>query len=123
MIAMRAPPFPISQDPAATARTPPAERPWPLLPWVLLPAAAAVIAGGTAIDSTLADAIFAWEGHRWALRDDPITRGLLHDGGLMACRLAWSAVVLAWAATFIPAGSRRLRQPLAHNPCISLMKC
>ncbi|MBB1472969.1 phosphatase PAP2 family protein [Luteimonas sp. MC1782] len=87
---------------------------WALLPWALLPAVLAIAARQTALDTVLADALFAWEGQRWALRDDAIARGLLHDGGALACRLAWVAVVLAWLATYAVAALRPHRQRLGR---------
>ncbi|MEN1957107.1 phosphatase PAP2 family protein [Luteimonas sp. MJ145] len=97
-----------------TAHAPHASRAWTLLPWALLPAALAVLAHATAFDTIFADTLFAWEGHQWALRDGPITRGLLHDGGLMACRAAWLGVVLAWVSTHISDRLQRHRQRLAR---------
>lgn len=91
-----------------------ASRTWALLPWALLPAAAAAVAHGSMIDTALADLLFAWEGHRWALTDNPIARGLLHDGGQMASKLAWLGVVLAWASTYAAGRWRGHRQPLAR---------
>ncbi|GGK14247.1 membrane protein [Luteimonas terricola] len=96
------------------ARTRGAARTWALLPWALLPAALAALAHGSTIDTALADTLFAWEGHRWALADNPIARGLLHDAGQMASKLAWLGVVLAWAATHAVGCWRRHRQPLAR---------
>lgn len=87
---------------------------WTLLPWALLPAVAALLASAGGLDAALADRIFAWEGQRWALRDHVLASGILHDGGLMACRFAWGAVVLAWAATFAAPGWRAYRLPLAR---------
>lgn len=101
----------LSTRPAARAW---ALLPWALLPWALLPAAAATIAHYSRLDLVLADGLFAWEGFHWALRDHPITRGLLHDRGQMACRLAWLGVVLAWAWTFLPGRRSDYRQPLAR---------
>lgn len=92
----------------------PAPSAWALLPWALLPAALAAVAHPTAVDTAIADALFALEGHRWALRDDAIARGLVHEGGLMACRLAWLGVVLACGATWSHGALRRYRQPLAR---------
>lgn len=91
-----------------------ARRGWALLPWALLPAVLAIVAQQTAMDTVLADALFAWEGQHWALRDDAIARGLLHDGGAMACRLAWLGVVAAWLATFAVDSLRPRRLRLAR---------
>lgn len=91
-----------------------ASRTWSLLPWALLPAALAVLAGTTPLDASLADALFALEGHAWSLRNAAITRGVLHDGGLMACRIAWLGVVVAWAATHVVDGLRRHRRRLGR---------
>ena len=108
------PAFPTMSLPVASVRASRAPRGWALLPWALLPAVLAIVAHRTAIDTGLADTLFAWEGHHWALRDDAIARGLLHDGGALACRLAWLGVVLAWLATFAVDALRPHRQRLAR---------
>lgn len=108
------PAFPDLSFPATGARSSRGARAWLLLGWALLPATLAVIAHRTALDAGLADALYAWEGQRWALRDTAIARGVLHDGGALACRLAWLGVVLAWLAGFFNHGLRPHRQRLAR---------
>lgn len=108
------PDFPTMPTPASSAYASRAPGGWALLPWAVVPALLAIIAHWTALDTWLADALYAWEGQRWALRDDAVARGLVHDGGAMAVRLAWLGVVLAWVATFAVDALRPYRQRLAR---------
>jgi membrane-associated PAP2 superfamily phosphatase len=108
------PAFPTLSTPVAGARIRRLPHGWALLPWALLPAALAIAAHRTAIDTGWADLLYAWEGQRWALRDDTITRTLLHDAGATASRLAWLGVVVAWLASLAVDVLRPHRQRLAR---------
>ena len=91
-----------------------ASRTWRRLPWALLPAALAVLARTTPRVASLADVLCAWEGYAGVLRDVASTGVILHDGGLMACRIAWLGVVVAWAAAHVVDGLHRHRRRLGR---------
>ena len=75
-------------------------------------ALAAVAAFG--LDQRLADALYAWQGHRWALRHALPTEVLIHRVGRFASLFAWLAVLAAWLASLRDTGMRRWRKPLAY---------
>ncbi len=74
------------------------------------------------LDQRLADALYAWQGQRWALRHALLTEGLIHRAGRIASLLAWLAVLAAWlAALRVPSG-RPWRKPLAYL-LVSTLAC
>lgn len=95
----------------------------PFLPgiaaWLL---ALAASRGG--IDLAVADALYAWRGHAWLLRDAFATEALLHRGGRDASALLW-VIVLAVAAAApalrIPAEARAALLRLAISAALSTL--
>lgn len=65
-------------------------------------------------DLWLADNLYALEGHRWALRDAPVTQQWLHLAGRDLSILGWCAVTVAWITSLVRADLVRWRRPLAY---------
>lgn len=65
-------------------------------------------------DLWLADRVYAWQGHAWALRDARVTQQLIHLGGRDLSALAWLAVLAAWVVALGRAGLAPLRRPLLY---------
>lgn len=82
----------------------------PLLPVLALLLADAVLG----LDQRLADALYAWQGHRWALRHAWTTEWVVHRIGRGISLLAWVAMLVAWLASLRVARWRRWRRPLAY---------
>lgn len=85
-------------------------RHWPLCVAALL--LALDVAFG--LDQRLADALYAWQGHHWALRHALVTEGLLHRAGRFASLFAWLAVLGAWVASLRSVRAQAWRKPLAY---------
>ncbi len=66
------------------------------------------------LDQRVADALYAWEGHRWALKDAFATQQLLHRGGHDASLLAWCVVFAAWVWSLHGERRREWRKPLGY---------
>lgn len=66
------------------------------------------------LDQTVADALFAWEGHAWSLREAFITEHLMHRGGRDFSLLAWFIVVGFWAWSLHDARNAQWRRPLGY---------
>jgi membrane-associated PAP2 superfamily phosphatase len=82
----------------------------PLLAFIVL---AGLLSLGN-VDSWWADRLYAWQGHRWALKSRFVTEQLIHHVGRDASALAWLGVVLTW---FFARSRPRLthwRRPLAY---------
>lgn len=65
-------------------------------------------------DTWVADRLYAWQGHRWALKDAFATQVLIHIGGRDLSAAVWLAVAVAWAVARLRAGLAPLRKPLAY---------
>lgn len=65
-------------------------------------------------DLWIADRIYAWEGHRWALRQSLVAKEVLHQWGHDLSVAAWLAVFAAWLVTFVRDGLALWRRPLAY---------
>lgn len=83
---------------------------WPLL------ALAVVFALWTALrgDLWLADRLYAWEGHAWALRHTWVTQDLIHLVGRDVSTAAWLTACIALFAARARPEWRHLRRPLAY---------
>jgi len=65
-------------------------------------------------DLWLADRLYAWEGHAWALRHAWLNEKLIHVAGRELSTAAWLAVLAAWlVARFRPSWAH-LRRPLLY---------
>ncbi|WP_246071940.1 phosphatase PAP2 family protein [Marilutibacter aestuarii] len=83
---------------------------WPLLGFAVL----ATLAMAGQGDAWIADRLYAWEGHRWVLRDAWATEHLIHRGGRDFSALAWLMVLAGWAVACLRPGAASLRRPLAY---------
>lgn len=84
--------------------------------WLPL-AAFAVLAGALHFlggDAWWADRIYAWEGHRWALRSAFVAEQLIHKAGRDASAIAWLCVVAAWIVACSHSQLAHLRRPFAY---------
>lgn len=83
-----------------------------------LPLAAFLLLAGFLIwsngDAWWADRLYAWEGHRWALKSSFATEQLVHRLGRDASALAWVGVAVAWLLARTRPGLARWRGPLAR---------
>lgn len=66
------------------------------------------------LDQRLADAVYAWEGHRWALKEAFATQQLVHRGGHDISLLAWCAACAVWAWSLHAEHRRIWRKPLSY---------
>lgn len=73
----------------------------------------AVIAAGD-IDTSLADGLYTWEGHRWALRQTFGTEVLVHRAGRDLSLLAWCTVFGTWLFSLRHEAWRPWRKPLGY---------
>lgn len=100
-----------------------AHRPDPrALSWRLSAPAIAAIAAAVAsttleFDLRLADALYAWQGHHWALRWATANEQILHAAGRSISASVWTLVVVAWFAARARPQWRAWRRPLA---CLAL---
>lgn len=83
---------------------------WPLLAFGLAMAWLMPLHG----DFVIADALYAWEGHRWALQHGWVTQSLVHMLGKRLSMLAWYGVGIAWLASLCRPQWRHWRRPLLH---------
>ena len=65
-------------------------------------------------DAWVADRLYAWQGHRWALRDAFVTQGLIHIAGRDLSTAAWLAVAATWVVARLRPGGEALRTPRAY---------
>jgi membrane-associated PAP2 superfamily phosphatase len=65
-------------------------------------------------DLWLADRLYAWEGHAWALRHAWVTQNLIHLFGRNLSTAAWLAVFAAWLVAWLRPGWTHLRRPLSY---------
>lgn len=87
------------------------------MPWaLLLPAVIAMVLGAAAmgfrLDLQMADEVYAWEGHRWALRSALLTESLLHRLGREMSVAAWLILAAGWLWTWRRPQWRSARRPL-----------
>lgn len=61
-----------------------------------------------------ADRLYAWEGHRWALKSARITEQLIHRSGRVVSAIAWCTVALAWVVASFRPSLARWRRPLGY---------
>lgn len=90
---------------------------WPLLAPAFALIAAALLSSLTRFDLLLADALYAWQGGAWSLREAFPTQQVLHVAARNASAAAWIAVVIALASACSDARWRAWRRPLA---CLAL---
>jgi membrane-associated PAP2 superfamily phosphatase len=85
---------------------------------LLLPLAAFVVANVVFLqlggDRWIAGHLYLWEGGRWALRDNPVTNTLIHQGGKRLSALAWLGVVACAAVAWRRPAWRAWRAPLLY---------
>lgn len=83
-----------------------------------LPLALFLLAAGWLVllhgDLRIADRLYAWQGHAWALRRNFVTDSLIHVAGKRISALAWLGVAVAYAASWKVARLRAWRQPLLY---------
>ena len=65
-------------------------------------------------DIWIADHLYAWQGHAWALRHGFVTQALIHVGGRRLSALAWLGVAVLYAATWRAPRLRAWRRPLLY---------
>ena len=84
-----------------------------LLPLVAFVAANVVLLqfGG---DRWIAGHLYLWEGGHWALRDNPVTSTLIHQGGKRLSALAWLGVVACALVAWRRPAWRTWRKPLLY---------
>jgi membrane-associated PAP2 superfamily phosphatase len=85
-----------------------------LLTPLLLVLALLLVVAAFGLDERLADALYAWQGHRWALRHAWITDTLVHRAGRAISLLAWLATLGTWLASLRVARWRAWRRPLGY---------
>ncbi|MEP6633264.1 MAG: phosphatase PAP2 family protein, partial [Luteimonas sp.] len=68
----------------------------------------------TKADMWWADRLFAWEGHRWALKSSFATEELIHKIGRLLSIVAWVCTTIAWLWTLKQARFAQWRKPLAY---------
>lgn len=73
------------------------------------------------LDQRFADALYAWEGHRWALKDAFATQQVLHRGGHAASLLGWCAVFAAWVWSLHSRQGHQWRKPLGYLALAALL--
>ncbi len=81
---------------------------WPLLGFVLATAILIPLRG----DLWLADRLYAWEGHRWALQQGFVTQHLIHVMGKRLSTLGWYGVALLLIASGSFPRLKAWRRPL-----------
>lgn len=64
-------------------------------------------------DQWLADRLYGWQGHRWALRSAFVTEDLIHLVGRDLSTAAWLGVLAAWLVARLRPGLSAWRSPLA----------
>ena len=82
----------------------------PLLAFAVL-AVGLMLAHG---DVWIADRLYAWQGHRWALKDAFLTQTLIHIGGRDLSTVAWLAAAAMWGVARLRADLAPWRKPLAY---------
>lgn len=83
---------------------------WPLLPLGVVFCAWSLLHG----DVWLADHVYAWEGHAWALREARVTQQVIHLLGRDLSAMAWLAVLAAWLVALGRTSLAPLRRPLLY---------
>lgn len=66
------------------------------------------------LDLRLADALYAWQGHHWALKDAFTTEVVIHRIGRTLSLAGWCAAACAWAWCVRQPQVRAWRTPLAY---------
>jgi membrane-associated PAP2 superfamily phosphatase len=112
--AVAAPPMPV---PALQTTSPwlrPGFHRWHLQTPLLALAGLFITANLLHADLWLADRLYTWEGHAWALRHAWFTQHLIHLLGREFSTAAWLAVLAAWLVACVRPGWGRLRRPLLY---------
>ncbi|MFT3755321.1 MAG: phosphatase PAP2 family protein [Pseudoxanthomonas sp.] len=65
-------------------------------------------------DLRIADGLYAWQGHAWALHANRITEQWLHVGGKRASTAAWLLAALAWVLASRRSDWAAWRRPLGY---------
>lgn len=65
-------------------------------------------------DLWLADRLYAWEGHQWALRHAWLTEQVIHKDGRTVSQVAWLTVVVLWLVACRRRDWAPLRRPLLY---------
>lgn len=65
-------------------------------------------------DGEWADRLYAWQGHRWALRDAFLTETIAHRVGHAVSVLGWCATLVAWIVAMRRESLRAWRRPLGY---------
>lgn len=65
-------------------------------------------------DAWWADRLFAWEGHRWALKSAFVTEALIHKAGRLLSIVAWLCATVAWLWTLKKGRFAHLHRPIAY---------
>lgn len=82
----------------------------PLLAFAVLAVGLMLLHG----DTWVADRVYAWQGHRWALKNAFVTQTLIHIAGRDLSTAAWLAVAATWVVACLRPGMAALRTPLAY---------
>jgi membrane-associated PAP2 superfamily phosphatase len=80
---------------------------------VLVLAAVAGLLMATHGDQWLADRLYAWQGHSWALRSSFVAEKVVHLAGRDLSTAAWLGVLAAWMVARVRPGLSSWRRPLA----------
>lgn len=91
---------------------------WVPLVALLLMAIALMVLHG---DQWLADRLYAWQGHHWALRSNFITEKSIHIFGRDLSTAAWLGVLAAWIVTRTRTNLSHWRRPLAYLALSTLL--
>lgn len=82
----------------------------PLLAFAVLAVSLMLLHG----DVWIADRLYAWQGHRWALKDAFLTQTLIHIGGRDLSTVAWLVAAAMWGVARLRADLAPWRKPLAY---------
>lgn len=83
---------------------------WPLLVFLAAMTVLVPLHG----DFVIADVLFAWEGHHWALQQNAVTQALIHVLGKRLSTLAWDLVAIMLIVSLARPQWRQWRRPLAY---------
>ncbi|MCA0395616.1 MAG: phosphatase PAP2 family protein [Proteobacteria bacterium] len=80
-------------------------------------------AGPLGGDRWLADRIYAWEGHAWALREAWVADTAIHVYGRRLSAAAWTVLLCAWVQASLFRPRWPLRRPVAYLLLAVLASC